>query len=138
MGITIRATQGGSNSQNNITDIKNTKEGYFSHFSIIGINSFEKFGAFGGGNNNNNPPSENNNNNSLSLLLPLGFGKKLRGGFNSLLKENVKGLDLNIAALVNALTEVNLKINHIKRKSNHVKLTEFERMEVKDPNEQLK
>ena len=39
--------------------------------------------------------------------------------------------------LVNVLTEANLEINHIKRKSNYVKLTEFKEIEAKDSNKCL-
>jgi len=38
---------------------------------------------------------------------------------------------------VNALTGANLGINHIKRESNHIKLTEFEGTEAEDPNKWL-
>ena len=47
------------------------------------------------------------------------------------------GLDPNVAALVNALTGANLEINHVKKESNHVKLTEFGRTEAEDSNEWL-
>ena len=113
----------------------NTGREYFSHFGTIEANPFGEFEAFGG--NNNNPPLENNNNNNpLSLPLP-GFGKGLEGGFNPLSGGNAEGLDLNIAVLVNALTEANLEINHTERESNYVKLTEFEGIEVEDPNKWL-
>ncbi len=112
----------------------NTRERYFSHFSIIEANQIRGFGAFRN-NNNNNLSSENNNNNNLLLLLLLGFEGGLREGFNSLSKGNVERLDLNIAALVNVLTRANLRINHIKKKSNHVKPTEFRGTEAEDLNE---
>jgi len=113
----------------------NTGGGHFSHFGIVGANPFRGFGAFGGG--NNNPPPGNNNNNNPPLLPPPGFGKGLEGGFNLPSEENAGGLDPNIAALVNTLTEANLEINHAKRESNHVKLTEFGETEAEDPNEWL-
>jgi len=53
-------------------------------------------------------------------------------GFNPPLGENARELDPNIVALVNV---VNLEINHIERKSNHVKSTEFRKIEAEDPNE---
>jgi len=58
-------------------------------------------------------------------------------GFNSPPEGNAKGLDPNIAVLVNTLTKANLRINHVKRESNYVKLTEFGRTEAKDLNEWL-
>ena len=137
MGTTTGATAGGSNLQNNITSNVNTRGGYFLHFGIIGANQAEGFGAFG--NNNTNPPSENNNgNNPLLPPLPLSeFGGGLGGGFNPPPGGNVRGLDPNVAALVNVLTGANLGINHVERKSNHVKLTEFRGTEAEDPNEWL-
>ncbi len=114
----------------------NTGERHFPHFSTIGTNQFGRFEAFGG--NNNNPPPRNNNNNnpSPSFSLP-GFREGLEGDFNPPLGENARGLDPNIAVLVNALTGANLGINHVERESNHVKLIEFERTEAEDPNEWL-
>ncbi len=55
MKIMIKTTIKGSN-QNNITSIKSTRRGYFSHYGIIGYNLFGGFGK------------DNNNNNLLSLL----------------------------------------------------------------------
>ncbi len=118
-GVTVR----GSNSQNNTTSNVNTGGEHFSYFGTIGANPFRRFKTFGG--DNNNPPLGNSNNNN-SLLLPLPeFGEGLRGGFNPLLGGNARGLDLNVAVLVNALAGVNLGMNHIERESNHIKLTEF-------------
>ncbi len=146
-GVTVER----SNPQNNVTSNVNTEGENFSYFGIIGANLVEGFGAFG--NSNNNPPPRNNNNNNLppSLLslpgfrrglgggfnLSPGFGRDLEGGFNLLPGKNTGGLDLNVAALVNALTGVNLGINYIKRESNHVKLTEFGGTEAEDPNKWL-
>jgi len=133
--MTIRVTARGSNLQNNTISNMNTKGGHFLHFGIIGANPFEGFKTFRG--NNNNPPLENNNNNNL-LPLPLpGFEKGLGKGFNPSSGENVKGLDLNVAALVNALIGTNLSINYVERESNHVKPIEFEGTEAEDPNEWL-
>src|SRR6266542_6874078 len=115
MGTTTGATAGGSNIQNNVISIGNTKGRYFSHFSMIGANPFRGFGAFEGG--NNNPPLENNNNNNLLSLPLLGFEGGLEGGFNLLSEGNARGLDSNVAVLVNALTGANLGINHVKRES---------------------
>jgi len=129
-------TAGGSNQQNNAISNMNTEGGYFPHFGTVGANPVGGFGAFG--NNNNNPPLGNNNNNNPPLSLPLsGFGEGLGGGFNSLSEGNARGLDSNVAALVNALTRINLEINHVERESNHVKLTEFGETEAEDPNEWL-
>src|SRR6266498_497581 len=130
-----RATAGGSN--NAISNV-NTGGGYFSHFRTVGANLIRGFEAFR--NNNNNPPPGNNNNNnlpSLLPLLPLGFGGGLGGGFNPLPGGNAEGLDLNVAALVNALTGVNLGVNHVDRELNHVKSAEFRGTEAEDPNEWL-
>ena len=137
METTTEVMVGGSNPQNNATSNVNIGGGYFSHFEIIGANLFEGFGIFG--NNNNNPPSGNNNNNNLPLplLLPSGFRGGLGGGFNPPPRGNVRGLDLNVIVLVNALIEANLGINCVERESNHVKPTEFRGTEAEDPNEWL-
>src|SRR6266542_2010890 len=103
-----------SNFQNNTTS--NTRGEHFSHFRTIQANPFGGFGTF-----------ENNNNNNplLPPLSPPGFGGGLEGEFNPPPEGNARGLDPNVAALVNALTGTNLEINHIERESNHVKPTEF-------------
>ncbi len=139
MRIIIRVTVERNNQQQNTASIRNTEGEYFPHFGIIEANPFEGFGAFGENNNNNNLPSGNNNNNNLlpSLGFEEGFEGELERDFNLPPRENAEGLDSNIVALVNALTEVNLKINHTKGEINHIKLTEFKGMEVKDSNEQL-
>src|SRR6266498_6167190 len=131
-------TAGGSSTQNNATSNVNTEGGYFPHFGIVGANPIRGFGAFG--NNNNNLPSGNNNNNNPSPLPPLplpGFGGGLEEGFNPPPGGNAGGLDPNVAALVNALIEANLGINHVDRESNHIKLIEFGGTEAEDPNEWL-
>jgi len=134
--MTTGVTAEKSKQQNNATSNINTGGGYFLHFGTVKANLIRGFGAFR--NNNNNLPSGNNNNNNPSLsLLSSGFGGGLEGGFNLPSEGNAGGLDLNVAALVNALTEANLGINHIDRESNHVKSTEFGRTEAEDPNEWL-
>ncbi len=45
-----------------------------------------------------------------------------------LLLSSLEKLDPNIMILINILIEANLKINHTKRKSNHIKLIEFEKL----------
>ena len=137
MGTITGVIVGESNIQNNVTSNVNTEGRHFPHFGIIGANPFEGFGTFK--NNNINLPSGNNNDNNPSPppLSLSGFGRDLRGGFNPPLGENARGLDLNVAALVNALTGVNLGINHMKGESKHIKSTEFGRTEAKDPNEWL-
>ena len=138
MRMTTGVTAEGSNQQNNATSNVNTGGGHFSHFRTVGANLIGGFGAFG--NNNNNTPSGNNNNNNPLPLPPLpspGFEGGLGGGFNLPSGGNARGLDPNVTALVNALTEANLGINHTERESNHIKLTEFERTEAEDPNEWL-
>src|SRR6266498_1300609 len=107
------ATARGSNFQNNATSNVNTRGEHFSHFGTVGANLFRGFEAFRN-NNNNPPPGNNNNNNPLPLLSlpPSGFRRGLKGGFNLLPRGNARRLDPNIAALVNALTGVNLGINH--------------------------
>src|SRR6266540_2778844 len=127
MRIITGTTAGESNQQNNVTSNVNTGGGYFSHFGTVGANLIRGFGAFKN-NNNNQPPGNNNNNNPpppspLPPLLPPGFGGGLGEGFNPPSGGNAGGLDLNIAALVNALTGANLGVNHVKRELNHVKLT---------------
>ena len=135
MEITTGATAERSNQQNNATNNVNTGEGYFPHFEIVGANPFREFEAF---ENNNNPPLENNNGNNPLSPLPLpGFEEGLGGGFNSPLRENARGLNPNIAALVNALIEANLGINYVERKFNYVKPTEFRGTEAEDPKEWL-
>ncbi len=134
--MTTGATAGKSNQQNNATSNINIEGGYFSHFRTIGANLIGGFEAFG--NNNNNPPPGNNNNNNPPPPLPLsGFGGGLGGGFNPPSGRNARGLDPNVAVLVNALTGANLGINHVDRESNHVKLTEFRGTEAEDSNEWL-
>ncbi len=137
MGITTEATAGGSNSQNNVMSNVNIGGGYFSHFGTVGANLLGGFGAFG--NNNNNPSLGNNNNNNplSSLLSPPGFKGGLGEGFNLPPRGNVRGLDPNVAALVNTLIGANLGINHVKRESNHIKPTKFRGTEAEDPNEWL-
>jgi len=108
---------------------------HFPYFGTIGVNPFGGFGTFGG--SNNNPSLRNNNNNNLPPISLLGFGGGLEGGFNLPLGGNARGLDPNITALVNALTGANLEINYVKRKSNHMKSTEFEGTEAEDSNEWL-
>ncbi len=68
----------------------------------------------------------------------LGFRKELGGGFNPPPEGNAEGLDSNVIALINVLTGANLRINHVKRELNHVKLIEFRRTKAEDPNEWLK
>src|SRR6266498_2963144 len=99
MGMTTGATARGSNLQNNTISNVNTGGGHFLHFDTVGVNPFGGFGAFN--NNNNLPPSP------LPLL---GLGE----GFNLPPRGNTEGLDSNVAVLVNALTGINLGINHIK------------------------
>ena len=110
---------------------------HFPHFGIVGANLFRGFETFE--NNNNNPPSENNNNNNPPLLPlpPPEFRGSLGENFNLSPRGNARGLDLNVAALVNVLTGANLGINHAERESNHIKLTEFGETEAEDPNEWL-
>jgi len=124
--------------QNNTISTESTKGEYFSHFSIIRYNPFgEKFEAFGGNNNNNiNLLSENNNSNNLPLLLSLSkFEGELEEGFNLPPEGNLGRLDPNVVALVNILTGANLRMNHIEKESNHVKLIEFRKTEAENPNE---
>ncbi len=68
--------------------------------------------------------------------MPLpGFEGSLKGDFNLPSRGNIRGLDLNIAALVNALAGANLGVNYVERKSNHIKPTKFRRIEAEDLNE---
>jgi len=61
----------------------------------------------------------------------------LEGEFNSPPGGNARGLDSNVAALVNTLTGANLGINYVDRELNHVKPTEFGGTEAENPNEWL-
>ncbi len=124
MEIATEMTAEGSNTQNNIISIRNTREGHFLYFDTIGVNSFEGFRIFEEKNNNNLLLKKNNNN-----LLPLPeFEGELKGKLNLLSsRENLRGLDPNIVALINALIGANLGINHIERESNHVKLIDLEK-----------
>ncbi len=134
MGMMTGATAEESNSQQNAISNMNTEREHFPHFGTVGANPFRGFGIFRGGNNN---LPLGNNNNPPSSYPPSGFGEDLREGFNLPSGGNAKGLDLNVAALVNALTEANLGINHVEREFNHVKPTEFEETEAEDFNEWL-
>jgi len=117
--------------------IGNTGGEYFPHFGIIGANLLGGFRVFK--NNNNNPPSGNNNNNNPPPPLPpLEFRGGLEGGFNLPSEGNARGLNPNVIALVNALIEANLEINHVERESNHVKPIKFGKIEAEDPNKWLK
>ncbi len=129
IGTITEATAGRSSQPNNITNTGNIRGWYFLYFDTIGANPFGGFGIFE--RENNNPPLGNNNNNLLPPLSSSEFGE----GFNPPSWGNSEGLDPNIAALVNALTGANLRINHIKKESNYIKLTEFEKIKVKDSNE---
>ncbi len=131
------ATARESNQQNNITSIRNTRREYFLYFGIIGVNLLGGFEAFEG-NNNNNLSLGNNNNNNLPPVLSPGFKEGFGKRFNSSPRENLGGLDPNVIALVNVLTGANLRIDHIKRELNHIKLIEFREMEAENPNKQLK
>ncbi len=91
---------------------------------MIEANSIKGFRTFGE-NNNNTPLRNNNNNNPLLPLSSPEFERGLGKGFNLPLGGNVRGLDPNVVVLVNVLTGANLGINHVKRESNHIKLTEF-------------
>jgi len=119
MGTMTKVTAKESGSQNNTASIRNTGGRYFSHFDTIEANPFREFEAF---ENNNNPLPKNNNNNNPSSLPPLGFGGRLEEDFNPPFRGNTKGLDSNVVALVNALIGANFRINHVERKSNHIKL----------------
>ncbi len=114
----------------------NTRGWHFLYFGTIGANPFRGFEVFEEDNNNSLLGNNNNNNSPPSLPLS-GFGGGLGEGFNPSPEGNARGLDPNVAVLVNALTGANLGINHVERESNHIKLTEFEGTEAEDPNEWL-
>jgi len=105
----------------NTKNIKNIRRKYFLYFDIISYNPFKRF-------------EEKNNNNNL-LLPPLlsDFKKGLKKEFN-LLEKNLEKLNPNVVALVNILIGMNLRINYVKKKSNYIKLSEFEGIEVEDFN----
>ncbi len=74
-----------------------------------------------------------------SLTRPLRFRRNLFENIekfkNSLLEGNLKELDLNINALVNTLTELNLENLILKKESNFIKLIKFEEIELENPND---
>ncbi len=127
-GITTGATQRSS---------RNTGFGMFGQSirtSNLGWQSFKNLEG-------NNPSVGNNNGNNLPLS-PLSvnlFGNI--GGFNPPPNNNKNlspgGLDLNVTALVNALTGMNLMGGHYLREGSFIKLTEFRETETEDLNEWL-
>src|SRR6266540_5241929 len=119
IGITTEATAGGSN---NVMSNVNIGGGHFLHYGTVGTNLTGGFGTFENNNNNNSLLGNNNNNNPPLPFLLQGFGGGLGESFNLPLGENARGLDLNVAALVNALIGANLRVNYAERESNHVKL----------------
>ena len=88
----------------------------------------------------NNPSLvENNNFNNLSPPLLINLFSNI-GGFNLLSNNNnssLKGLDLNITVLVNALTEMNLMEEHYLKEGSFIKSIKFKRTEIENLNEQL-
>jgi len=85
----------------------------------------------------NNPLLDNNNNNNL--LLPSINIFRLGERFNLSLNNNnnlpLKGLDLNVVVLVNALTGMNLIGEYFPREKSFIKFIEFARTEIENPNE---
>jgi len=85
----------------------------------------------------NNLPARNNNFNNLSPPPPANLFNNI-GGFNSLSNNNnlLSGeLNLNITALVNVLTGMNLIRIYYLREGSFIKLTEFGGIKMEDPNE---
>ncbi len=86
----------------------------------------------------NNPSLvENNNFNNLSPPLLINLFSNI-GGFNLLSNNNnssLKGLDLNITVLVNALTEMNLMEEHYLKEGSFIKSIKFKRTEIENLNE---
>ncbi len=138
---TMGATQGGSNTGN-----PGNSTGGFNFFNNLYGNT-EGFGY-------NLPQSQGFGFNNIQNLLP-GFGEGFGGGFGGgnpggnlgRLPEgpggppggggNPGGLDPNVAALVNALTGMNIRGGYVSREDSFVKPTEFRGTEIEDPNEWL-
>src|SRR6266498_3545473 len=137
VGTTTGATQGGSNTGNpgNSTggfnffnNLYGNPGGYNPpHSTGFGFNNTQNLppgfgGGFGGGNpggNTGGPPG--------------GPGGPPGGGGNN----NPGGLDPNVAALVNALTGMNIGGGYAPREGSFVKPGEFGGTETEDPNEWL-
>ena len=138
-GTTTGATQGGSS----IRNPENSTRG-FNFFNNLYLNT-EGFGYYG-----NLPQNQGFGFNNTQNLLP-GFGRGFEGrnpggspggnpggppgGGNPANINNPGGLDPNVAALINALTGMNIGGGYTPRKSSFVKPAEFGRTETKDLNE---
>ena len=90
---------------------------------------------------NNLPAGNNNFNNLLPLLSSVNLFDNIEG-FNPLPNNNnnssSKGLNSNVAALVNALTGINLIGEYYPREESFIKPTEFGGTEIEDSNKWLK
>ncbi len=86
----------------------------------------------------NNLLAGNNNGNNLPLPLPANLFDNIKG-FNLSLNNNnnllPRGLDPNVTALINALTEINLTEGYYLRERSFIKPTEFGGIKTKDLNE---
>ncbi len=86
-------------------------------------------GGFGGGNPRRNPEGPPGRGSGGP---PGGFGEENPGNMN-----NPGGLDPNVAALVNALTGMNIRGEYASKEGSFVKPGEFGGTEIEDPNEWL-
>ncbi len=134
---TIRATQGGSNTRN-------------PGSSIEGFNFFNNLYGNTGGLGFNPPHSQGfrfNNTQNSPPGFEEGFGRGFRGpgeppggppgGGNPANINNPGGLDPNVAALINALTGMNIGGGYAPREGSFVKPGEFGGTETEDLNEWL-
>src|SRR6266540_2140067 len=138
-GTIMEATQGSS---------QNTGFEIFEQNTGISNLGRQSFGNTGGGsslignNNFNNSLSvnlfrnlgENNFNNLLPLSSPVNNLFKNIGGGNPSPNNNnplPEGLNSNVAALVNALTEMNLMGGHYLKKGSFIKPTEFGELKLR-------
>src|SRR6266542_3434796 len=142
VGTTTGATQGGSGTGNPgngtggfnfFNNLYGNTGGYnLPHSQGFGFNNTQNLlpgfgGGFGGGNPGGNPGGPPGG----------GPGGPPGGGGNPGNINNPGGLDPNIAALVNALTGMNIGRGYAPRKGSFVKPGEFGGTETEDPNEWL-
>ncbi len=122
VGTTIGATQGGSGTEN-----PGNSTGGFNFFN----NLYGNMGGF-------NPPHSQRFGFNNTQNPPPGFGGGFGEGFGGgNLGGNPGGLDPNVAALVNALTGMNIRGGYASREGSFVKPGEFGGTETEDPNEWL-
>ncbi len=123
----------------NITTETTQKSSQNIEFEMFGQNTEtsnlrqQPFGNLGEGESLSARNSNFNNPLSVNPFENLGGGNPLPNNNNL----PPGGLDLNVAALVNALTGMNLTGGYYLRKGSFIKLTKFGETEIEDPNEWL-